>query len=106
MNGRKNFMDAPRINVCRLLGSGGYHSGDEAAPRPRTDDVVFSNVFTSYIRALATALRHRALLLMVQKNPEHEAVRDEQQRHDQRGKEVGRGQLPRREACGISLVEG
>src|SRR5260370_28478442 len=54
MNGRKNFMDAPQINVCRLLGSGGDHSGDEAVARPRTDDAVFSHVFTAYIRALAT----------------------------------------------------
>src|SRR5215813_711960 len=28
MNGGKNFMDAPRVNVFRLLVSGGYYSGN------------------------------------------------------------------------------
>ena len=74
--------------------SGGYRSGDEAVARQHTDDVVFLTRIHRLIRALASALRHRGRLLMLQKNPKREAVRDEQQRHDQRGNEVGRAQLP------------
>src|ERR1051326_3027104 len=51
-----------------------------------------------------SALRYCGFLLMLQKKPECQDVRDEQQRHDQRGNEVSRAQLPRREAGGIGLV--
>ena len=53
-----------------------------------------------------SAFPHRGLPLMLQKNPERETVRDEQQRHDQRWNEVGRSQLPWRKPGGIGLVEG
>ena len=43
---------------------------------------------------------------MLQKNPEHEPVRDQQQRHNQSRNEVGGSQLPRRESSGIRLLEG
>src|SRR5262245_35480742 len=53
INGSKSFMDAPRINVCRLLGFWvPLRLGSSRSPA-RTDQLVFSNVFTAYIRALA-----------------------------------------------------
>ena len=39
-------------------------------------------------------LPDRGFLSMLQKNPEREAVRDEQQRHDQGWNEVGPSELP------------
>jgi hypothetical protein len=80
-------MDAPRINVVRLLVSGGYHSGQGAVARQRTDDVAFSMYSSPLSERWLSALPHRGFLLMPQKNAEREAVRDEQQRHDQRGNE-------------------
>jgi hypothetical protein len=43
--------------------------------------------------------------LTVQKNPKREAVRYEQQRHDERWNEVGRSELSWRKAGGVGLVE-
>ena len=42
---------------------------------------------------------------MLQKNPEHEPVRDQEERHDQRRNEVGGSQLPCKEPCVIGLLE-
>src|SRR5215831_15143115 len=106
MNDSKTFMDAPRINVFGLLVSGGDRSVSEAVARQRTDDVVFSTDSWPITERWLSALLDRGFLLMLQKNPEGEAVRDEQQRHDQRGNEVGRSQLPWRKAGGVGLVEG
>jgi hypothetical protein len=53
-----------------------------------------------------SAFSHRGFPLMLQKNPERESVRHEQQRHDQSWNEVGRSQLPGRKPAGIGLVEG
>src|SRR5216684_6596323 len=66
--------------------------------------------FSTYSSPLSerrmSALSDRGFVLMLQKNPEREAVRDEQQRDDQRGDEVRRAQLPRRKAGRIGLVKG
>src|SRR5262245_5263323 len=43
---------------------------------------------------------------MLQKNPEHEPVRDQEERHDQRRNEVGGSQLSWRESSGVGLVKG
>jgi hypothetical protein len=55
------------------------------------DDINQCVSFSTYSSPLSerwlSALPHRGFLLMLQKNPEREAVRDEQQRHDQRGNE-------------------
>ena len=42
---------------------------------------------------------------MLQKNPENESVRDQQQRHDQSRNEVCGSQLPRQQPGVIGLVE-
>src|SRR5262245_8088177 len=90
MNGSKDFMDAPRINVFRLLVSGGY-------PLRRSRRVP---------ERWLSALPDRGILLMLQKNPECEAVSNEEQRHDQSWNEVSRSQLPWRKPAGIGLVKG
>ena len=43
---------------------------------------------------------------MLQKDPESESVRDEQQRYNEGRNEVGGSQLPCKEPCLIGLVEG
>jgi hypothetical protein len=43
-----------------------------------------------FAEGCVSVLPDRGFLLMLQKNPERQAVRDEQQRHEQRGNEVGR----------------
>ena len=43
---------------------------------------------------------------MLQKNPESDSVRDQQQGHDESWNEVGSCQLPRQEPGVIGLVKG
>ena len=94
------------VSMCfQLLVSGDDHSGYEAVAGQRTN-AVFSTDSSPLSERRMSALSDRGFVLMLQKKPEREGVRDEQQRHDQRGNEVSRAQLPRREAGGIRLVEG
>jgi hypothetical protein len=53
-----------------------------------------------------TAFLYCGYTLMLQKNPESESVRDQQQGHDKSRNEVGGSQLPRHEPGVIGLVEG
>ena len=59
-----------------------------------------------FCQGRVSALLYRGFVLILQKNPEHEPVCDQQQRHDERGNEVGRSQLPWRQAGGVGLIEG
>src|ERR1700741_808495 len=52
------------------------------------------------------AFAHGGFISLLQKNPENEPVRDQQQRHDESRNEIGGSQLPRREARGVGLIEG
>src|SRR5215813_13802298 len=67
-------------------------------------------LFSTYSPRLSerwlSALPDCVFLLVLQKNPECEAVSNEEQRHDQSWNEVSRSQLPRRKPRGIGLVEG
>src|SRR5665213_1216705 len=51
------------------------------------------------------AFPHGGLLLMLQKNSEHESVRDQQQRHHESRNKIGGSQLPRQQPIGIALIK-
>src|SRR5258708_4679172 len=82
---------------------GGSTGKVRAVRRPKRDSAAGSASEPSL--CWAPALPHGGFILMLQKNPEGEAVGDQQERHNERRNEVGGSQLPRHEPGVIGLVE-
>src|SRR5262245_13188804 len=86
-----------------------FRTARSAIPEPpKIRPLAFFTLRIDLIHALCclSAFTHYGFILMSQKNPETESVRDQQQGHDESRNEIGRTKLARREPGVIGLVEG